>query len=99
MLMHSCPIACLRIEPAQMATKNPYPYIKKFGLKIHKEPIAHVKAVDLNKVLKKEKIADRFHNYFGIQTMYIDGPYPWDVEDVFVRIFEKRLTGTQLIMD
>ena len=76
-----------------------YKYLTKFGIKIYTKPIRHIKWKELNKVLKKEKIMDKFSKYFGCQTYYVDGPYPYDVEAVFVRIFDKKLTGTQLFWD
>ena len=76
-----------------------YPYIYKIGCEVTLEPIPHVKRDLLKKCLGKHRITKLFYDYFGIQTAYIEGLYPWDVEDVLVRIYEKKLTGTQLIMD
>jgi hypothetical protein len=77
-----------------------YPYIEKLGLKVVEEPIAHINRYKLIKALKKYRITKKFNEYFGTgQTQYVDGPYPYDVEAVLVRIFENKLTGTQKFWD
>ncbi len=74
-----------------------YPRIKKLGLTVHAEPIPHVKREDLKKAI--EPFAETFHEFFGCQTCFIEGPYPWDVEAVLERIASSKLTGTQLVWD
>lgn len=74
-------------------------HINRLGLKIHEEPVPHIKRQDLMALLKREGINEQFNRYFGIQTQYTDGPYPHDVEAVFVRIFDKKPVGTQLYWD
>jgi hypothetical protein len=80
--------------------KQPYPYLTgTLGCEVIENPIPHVKWKQLNAALRKNKIMKKFSDLFGCQTCLIDGPYPYDVEAVLVRIYEKRLTGTQLLMD
>jgi hypothetical protein len=42
---------------------------------------------------------EKYSELYGIQTQYVDGPYPWDVEAVLERMMSGRLVGTQLLMD
>lgn len=77
-----------------------YPLLTKLGVKIEKEPVAHIKRAELIAKLAKHKIdLEKFDEYFGVQTCFIDGPYPWDVEAVLERMINKKLTGTQLFPD
>lgn len=76
-----------------------YPRIHRLQCAVARDPVDHVKWKDLNTALKKAKIMKKFNELFGIQTCLIDGPYAWDVEAVLVRIYDKKLTGTQLIPD
>lgn len=90
-------------EEVEKRSHLQYPHITGLGIKIHAEPYPHVLGKDLKKVLSK-KDAARFHKFFGIQTCLVredgqTGLYPWDVESVLVRMFEGKLTGTQLHLD
>jgi len=76
-----------------------YPKIYKLGCTVDRKPVDHIKWKALNTALKKAKIMKKFSELFGVQTCLIDGPYAWDVEAVLVRIYDKKLTGTQLIPD
>jgi hypothetical protein len=42
---------------------------------------------------------EEYSELYGIQTQYVDGPYPWDVEEVLERMMSGKLTGTQLLWD
>lgn len=76
---------------------DPYPRIKALGLEVHKDPIAHLKRKELHIALQEqgEIFMERFHDLFGIQTCYIEGPYPWDVEAVLERMASGKLTASQ----
>ena len=76
-----------------------YKWIDKFGLKVHLDPVPHVKREDLVKILKQKDIEKQFNEYYGCQTQYSCGPYPYDVEAVFVKIIEGKKIGTQLHWD
>ena len=83
-----------------MKKKEPYPYLMgKLGCKIIEDPVPHVLWKQLNTALRKHKIMKKFSDLFGCQTCYTKGPYPYDVEAVLVRIYEKKLIGTQFLMD
>lgn len=84
-------------EPEQ---EPPYPRIDSIGLTVHTEPVAHVKRTELKDALVRAGIdLPRFYDLFGVQTCYIEGPYPWDVESVLERLKSGRLTGTQAVWD
>lgn len=93
----------LNIKPKDVTVSTPlcdlYPEIYKIGCTVTESPLYHIKWAELKKALKKHKITKQFNEYFGQQTCLIEGPYPHDVEAVLVRIFKKKLVGTQLIMD
>jgi hypothetical protein len=77
-----------------------YPRIDSIGLVVHEEPVAHVKRLELKDALVRAGIdLPRFYDLFGVQTCYIEGPYPWDVESVLERLKSGRLTGTQAVWD
>lgn len=73
-----------------------YPRLTQIGLApVCGEGYKYIKWEDLRAKLKELKIEEVFHEYFGIQTCCIDGPYAWDVEDVLERIFSNKRVGTQ----
>jgi hypothetical protein len=76
-----------------------YKWINKLGIKLNNDDVNSVNRESLQQALKDNGIEDKFSDYFGIQTISINGPYAHDVEAVFVRIFENKRTGTQLIWD
>ena len=77
-----------------------YPLLTRLGIQIQTSPIPHVTRMDLLKGLKDAKLSQNdFHKFFGCQTCYVDGPYPWDVEAVLERMINKHLAGTQLCPD
>lgn len=77
-----------------------YPLLTKLGITIRTDPVPHVTRRDLLNGLVKAKLSqDTFHKFFGCQTCYAAGPYPWDVEAVLQRMMNGRLTGTQLYPD
>ena len=81
-------------------TDSLYPRIDSIGLTVHEEPVAHVKRLELKNALVRAGIdLPRFYDLFGVQTCFIDGPYPWDVESVLERLKSGRLTGTQAVWD
>jgi len=88
-----------KVKSSEASLKNRYPRIYELGLEVELEPIAHVPSKMLGLALKKAKIAKKFSELFGIQTRYIAGPYPWDVEAVLERIASGKLTGSQLDWD
>lgn len=77
--------------------KSKYKHIERLGLVVHED--GYVAREDLRDVLDREGIAKRFSSLYGCQTAHLNGPYPWDVESVLVRIYDKKLTGTQLYWD
>lgn len=83
--------------------KASYPLIHKFGIKVEDRPFPHILSEDLDKILTPQQ-RRQFSEYFGVQTQLLrddgrGGMYLHDVEAVLERIFNKRLTGTQLIWD
>ncbi len=83
-----------------MSDTEDYPRIADIGLTIHTEPCHHVKRTELKAALEKAGIdLPRFYDLFGVQTCYIDGPYPWDVESVLERMKSGKRTGTQAVWD
>lgn len=77
-----------------------YPRIDSIGLVVHEEPVAHVKRLELKDALVRAGIdPPMFYDLFGVQTCYIEGPYPWDVESVLERLISGRRTGTQAVWD
>ena len=80
--------------------KISYPRCKQIGVVIFKEPIEHISRSNLQKCLEKAGLdQDKYAELYGIQTQYVSGPYPWDVEAVLERMMSGKLTGTQLLMD
>jgi hypothetical protein len=84
--------------------KDPYPNITKLGIKVYNEPTLHIKPNELKVALIKNNISvKKFSDLLGVHTgVLINGKccsYPSDIEDVLVRMIEKRLTGTQLMID
>lgn len=78
-----------------MVTSN-YPRIAELGMTIIKSPISHITWTDLDEKIHDAGLdREKFGDYFGIQTCYIKGPYPWDVEAVLERMMSGKLTGTQ----
>lgn len=55
--------------------------------------------LELHARLEELGITEQFGEYFGIQTMMDKGPFASDVEAVLQRIYNKKLTGTQRLMD
>lgn len=77
-----------------------YKWCTKFKLPVvTKHNVDYIPRTKLQMFLARKKIQHEFGKLFGIQTQLISGPYAWDVEAVFVRMFEGRRTGTQLIPD
>lgn len=77
-----------------------YNRIDQLGIVITESPIDHIEFDVLDKALKNSGIdADKFNEYFGMQTCYEKGLYPWDVEPVLERMMSGKLTGTQLYWD
>lgn len=80
--------------------KISYPRCEQIGVVIFQDPIAHISRSDLQKCLEKAGLdQDKYAEFYGIQTQYVSGPYPWDVEAVLERMMSNKLTGTQLLMD
>lgn len=83
--------------------KTAYPRIEQLGIPVEKYPgsqnFEYVPFKELERVLKKHGLAEKFHTMFGIQTVCDLGPYPWDVEAVLERIFSGKLIGSQLDWD
>jgi hypothetical protein len=79
-------------------SKKHYPRIVQFNIEIQLDPMEYVKWTDIKKALNKKQ-HKQFNSLFGIQTCYIDGAYPWDVEAVLERMVSGELTGTQLEWD
>lgn len=79
--------------------KIKYPRIAELGLTVLHNPCTHVLWKDLRKALLKRGWLRAFNKMFGIQTQYIKGPFPWDVEAVLERLFTGKLTGSQLNWD
>jgi hypothetical protein len=80
--------------------KSEYPRCEQIGVVIFQEPIPHISRSDLQKCLDKAGLdQDKYGELYGIQTQYVSGPYPWDVEAVLERMMSGKLTGTQLLMD
>ena len=80
---------------------NKYKWINKLGLTIvtkGPDSIPGIRGAELMKKLGK-KNAEIFNEYFGCQTVGENGLYVYDVEAVLVRMFEGKLTGTQLFFD
>jgi len=77
-----------------------YNRIDQLGIVITDNPIEHIEFDALDKALKNSGIdRDKFSEYFGMQTCYEKGLYPWDVEPVLERMMSGKLTGTQLYWD
>ena len=81
-----------------------YPRLKKLGVKVNLEPVAHVSTDELNTALDKAGIEkERFDELFGVQTApLVDGKlalYPWDVEDTLALLMDGKKQGTQLFWD
>lgn len=69
-----------------------YPRITALGIAVQTDPIAHIRSSDLHEGLTRGGIDQtRFSELYGIQTRYIDGPYPWDVEAVLERMASGKL--------
>lgn len=73
-------------------TKHRIPVLEKDG-------VSYVPRDELRKRLDEMGIRERYAELYGVQTQYVDGPFPWDVEAVLIRIFTGKRTGTQLIPD
>ena len=77
-----------------------YKRIDQIGCVVTESPIQHIKFDALDEAISRAGLdREKFSEYFGVQTCYQDGFYPWDVEDVLERMMSGKLTGTQLIMD
>lgn len=77
-----------------------YPNLKKLEIPIYTDPVTHCKWKEIDNILDKKNIDKiKFSEYFGAQTQSIEGPYPWDIDDVLCRLFSSELKGTQLFMD
>jgi len=77
-----------------------YKRIDQIGAVITESPIPHIKFDVLNESLEKSGLdRDKFSQYFGVQTCYQGGLYPWDVESVLERMMSGKLIGTQLMVD
>lgn len=91
------------IEGAIKNAPKDYPWIYKLGLNVTYEDSGppYVDRIKLREFLKSkgESFEKKYSDLFGIQTCRLEGPYPWDVEAVFARMFTGRKTGTQLIWD
>jgi hypothetical protein len=87
-----------------MKTSHKYHWINKLKIPIHLEHnIHHITIQDLAKVLTEKQIK-QFDEYFGVQTCLFRndgqaGLYLHDVEAVLVRIFDKKLVGSQRYWD
>jgi hypothetical protein len=84
-----------------MKTKNKYPLLEKLGIKVYSpEKDSYVLWDDVNKVIKDKNIDKKmFADFYGVQTQGAYGPFPYDIEAVFQRIINNKLTGTQLFWD
>ena len=83
-----------------MTTATEYPRIKQLGMTVIEDPVQHVTWTDLDeKVIDGGLDREKFSDYFGVQTCYARGPYPWDVEAVLERMMSGQLTGTQKYWD
>ena len=77
-----------------------YKRIDQIGCVVTESPIPHIKYAALDEAIERAGLdREKFSEYFGVQTCYQGGLYPWDVEDVLERMMSGKLTGTQLIMD
>lgn len=76
-----------------------YPCISRLDVEIQMLPVQHIRREELRGALDREGIADKFDEFYGVQTCYVDGPFPWDVEAVLTRIWHGRLEGTQRYWD
>lgn len=76
-------------------------YLNKLNIKIYTDfTIPYIKWEELKNALIKHDIdSDKFFEYFGCQTCSGEGPYFYDIEAVFVRMFDKKLVGTQKFWD
>lgn len=99
-------VKCLTPEEISEAKKEfvkDYPHIYAIGACVDIDEIGppyvprDIKSAALKKMGKKAE--DKFHDWFGIQTCHVKGPYPWDVEAVLHRMKTGKLTGTQLLWD
>lgn len=80
--------------------REKYPRCEQIGATIIQEPVPHIKRENLRECLINDGIdLKQYAEHYGVQTQYIEGPYPWDVEAVLERIMSGKLTGTQLFMD
>ena len=84
-----------------MPKKKPkFPRCEEIGVVIFKEPIPHISRSNLQECLERAGLnQEKYGELYGIQTQYVSGPYPWDVEAVLERMMSGKLTGTQLLMD
>jgi hypothetical protein len=77
-----------------------YPRCEQIGVTIIQEPVAHIKRANLHECLLNDGLdLEQYSELYGVQTQYVDGPYPWDVEAVLERMMSGKLTGTQLLWD
>jgi hypothetical protein len=79
-----------------------YPRIEQLGIPVNKDGVRcdWVTWDAIDKALNKYGLSRKvFGDLFGCQTMRLEGPYPWDVEDVLERMMSGKLQGTQFEMD
>jgi len=78
-----------------------YPRIYEIGARVSiaKCGTLYVDMKILHPILKKKGWLVKFNDFFGVQTCLMEGPYPWDVDNVLERIMSGRKVGTQLIWD
>lgn len=81
-----------------MKNKNPYPYCKKYGLKVVEGEIQDEQITKLFDRMGKPFVG-QFNRLFGIQTSSASGLYACDVEAVLCRMDTGKRTGTQLLWD
>jgi hypothetical protein len=82
--------------------KPMYKHLKRLGVPVYAVPVIHVKSSDIDRVLTPAQ-RNTFNELFGIQTCPVVDDrgelYPWDAEAVLVRMFDGKLTGSQLMWD
>ena len=77
-----------------------YPRCEQIGVTIIQEPVPHINRANLHECLLNDGLdLEEYSELYGVQTQYVDGPYPRDVEAVLERMMSGKLTGTQLLMD